>query len=81
MVFLYAFVVTVLSVCAVLVWTRVIGEPSAARPWRTPVIAPQDRAGVEGVLAAQLTAGDITEQQYVHAMERLAAREGGPFQA
>jgi hypothetical protein len=84
MVFLYIFVVTVLSICALLVWSRVVDEPRAARPWRDPMAAPPEAppgqsAGVEGVLAAQLTAGDITERQYVEAMERLAARDGGPL--
>jgi hypothetical protein len=33
-------------------------------------------SSTEGVLAAQLAAGDITDHQYVNAMEELAARGG-----
>ncbi|WP_433293605.1 hypothetical protein ACQP2F_31035 [Actinoplanes sp. CA-030573] len=75
MVFLYVFVVVVLSVCAVSVWSKVVREPAAARPWRTTPVTPTQRASAEGVLAAQLAAGEITERQYVTAMERLAAKE------
>jgi hypothetical protein len=75
MVFLYVFAVIVLSFCAAMVWSRSLREPAAARPWRTTVVTPAEKASAEGVLAAQLTAGDITERQYVLAMERLAARD------
>ncbi|WP_203817364.1 hypothetical protein [Paractinoplanes ferrugineus] len=59
------------------VWSRNIAEPAAARPWRPERLPPpgEASASVEGVLAAQLEAGDITHEQYVLAMERLAARD------
>jgi uncharacterized membrane protein len=72
MLFLYIFVLVVLSFCALVVWKRVGAEPKAARPWR----ADPEASSTEGVLAAQLTAGDITEREYVRAMERIAARDG-----
>ena len=74
MIFFFGFTVLVLSVCAVLVWSRVLCEPSAARPWRAEVPTPGEvTASLEGVLAAQLAAGDITHNQYLQAMERVAA--------
>jgi hypothetical protein len=77
MVFLLGFAVLVLSFCAVSVWPRIGPEPAAARPWRAEVTPPPDEAvaSSEGVLAAQLAAGDITNEQYAGAMERLAARD------
>jgi hypothetical protein len=77
MVFLLGFAVLVLSVCAVSVWSRVLTEPAAARPWRADAKPPPGElsASTEGVLAAQLAAGDITHEQYVRAMERLAASD------
>lgn len=69
--FVYVFVLVVLSVCALSVWKRVGREPAAARPWRADPTA----SSTEGVLAAQLTAGDITDSQYVDAMEELAAKQ------
>ncbi|GIM89717.1 hypothetical protein Ato02nite_015100 [Paractinoplanes toevensis] len=77
MVFLFVFVLIVLSVCAVSVWKWVGPEPAAARPWRADVKPPPDSpvASTEGVLAAQLAAGDITPEQYAEAMERLAVRD------
>ena len=68
MLFLIVFVLIVAAVSAVTVWTRGVSEPGAARPWRdgTP-------SSVEGVLTAQLTAGDITPDQYVRTMERIAS--------
>ena len=68
MVFLMVFVLILTAVCARTVWSRRVREPRAARPWRegTP-------SSVEGVLTAQLTAGDITPDQYVATMERIAA--------
>jgi uncharacterized membrane protein len=77
MVFLYVFVVLVLSFCAALVWSRRLQEPAAARPWRSLPVTLTEKSSAEGVLAVQLTAGDITERQYVQAMERLAARSAG----
>ncbi|WP_433362450.1 hypothetical protein ACQPZX_30345 [Actinoplanes sp. CA-142083] len=47
-------------------------EPAAARPWR----ADPSTSSTEGVLAAQVAAGDITDHQYVNAMEELAAKQG-----
>ena len=70
--FVYVFVLVVLSVCALSIWKRVGHEPAAARPWR----ADPSMSSTEGVLAAQLAAGDITDHQYVNAMEELAARGG-----
>ncbi|WP_213005681.1 hypothetical protein [Paractinoplanes toevensis] len=63
--------------CAVSVWKWVGPEPAAARPWRADVKPPPDSpvASTEGVLAAQLAAGDITPEQYAEAMERLAVRD------
>ena len=52
--FLYGFIVFVLSVCALMVWKRVGNEPKANRPWR----ADPDASSTEGVLAAQLAAGE-----------------------
>jgi hypothetical protein len=77
MVFLLGFAVLVLSVCTVAVWSRTVHEPAAARPWRPDVPPPPGEvsASSEGVLTAQLAAGDITHDQYVAAMERLAARD------
>jgi uncharacterized membrane protein len=72
MVFVFVFVMVVLSFCALSVWKRVGNEPTAARPWR----AEPPASSTEGVLAAQLAAGDITDSQYVRAMEQLAARGG-----
>jgi hypothetical protein len=69
MLFLYGFVVFVLSVCALTVWKRVGPEPNANRPWR----ADPEASSTEGVLAAQLAAGDITDREYVRAMEKVAA--------
>ena len=43
-------------------------EPGANRPWR----AAPHASSTEGVLAAQLAAGDITDHEYVEAMEKLA---------
>lgn len=71
MLFLYGFIVFVLSVCALMVWKRVGHEPKAARPWR----ADPDVSSPEGVLAAQLAAGHITDREYVRAMERVAASQ------
>jgi uncharacterized membrane protein len=71
MLFLYGFIVFVLSVCALTVWKRVGQEPQAVRPWR----ADPDASSIEGVLAARLAAGDITDREYVQAMERLAASQ------
>jgi uncharacterized membrane protein len=71
MMFLYVFVLVVLSVCALSVWRRVGEEPAAARPWRVDPAT----SSTEGVLAAQVAAGDITDREYVDAMEELAARE------
>jgi len=75
MVFLLGFAVLVLSICSVSVWSRVIREPAAARPWRAEVAPPPGEVVVstEGVLTAQLAAGDITNDQYLQAMGRLAA--------
>jgi hypothetical protein len=77
MVFLLAFAVLVLSVSSVAVWSRGVREPAAARPWRAEVAPPPDEvaASTEGVLTAQLAAGDITHEQYLQAMERLAASD------
>ncbi|MFF5290273.1 hypothetical protein [Paractinoplanes globisporus] len=72
MVFLVGFVLCVLSVCALMVWKRVGDEPAAVRPWRAEPSAESS----EGLLAAQLAAGDITDREYVRAMERIAARDG-----
>jgi uncharacterized membrane protein len=69
MLFLYGFIVFVLSMCALTVWNRVGHEPAANRPWR----ADPDVSSTEGVLAAPLAAGDITDREYVRAMEKLAA--------
>ncbi|MFC7272753.1 hypothetical protein ACFQS1_02065 [Paractinoplanes rhizophilus] len=69
MTFVYVFVLVVLSFCALWVWKRV-GEPAAARPWR----AYRAASSTEGVLAAQLAAGDITDDQYADAMAELAAK-------
>jgi uncharacterized membrane protein len=72
MMFLYVFGLVVLSFCALSVWKRVGREPAAARPWRIDPAA----SSTEGILAAQLAAGDITDHQYVNAMEELAAKQG-----
>jgi hypothetical protein len=71
MLFLYGFIVFVLSVSALTVWKRIGPEPNANRPWR----ADPEASSTEGVLAAQLAAGDITDREYVRAMEKLAASE------
>jgi len=72
MLFLFGFVAFVLAVCALMVWRRVGHEPGANRPWR----AAPHASSTEGVLAAQLAAGDITDHEYVEAMEKLAGGEG-----
>ncbi|GAA2648081.1 hypothetical protein [Paractinoplanes durhamensis] len=77
MVFLFCFVLSVLAICAATVWSRVGREPAAARPWRADVKPPPDEevASPEGVLAAQLARSDISHDEYVEAMEQLAARD------
>ncbi len=79
MLFLATFVLTVVAICALVVWPHVGDEFPAARPWRAP--AEDQPASTEGVLAVQLVAGDITDRQYVQAMERIAALDddGLPF--
>lgn len=69
MVFLLVFALIVMAVSAFTVWSRRVAEPRAARPWRGSDMP----SSVEGVLTAQLTAGDITSDQYVKTMERIAA--------
>ena len=85
MVFLLVFLLVVMLICAVSVWPRVGRLPAAAQPWRATLLELQvaretadeppgpDPASAEGVLAAQLIAGDITHLQYADAMERLAS--------
>jgi hypothetical protein len=66
-------VVAAMVICWVTLWTGLGGEESA-----DPVPAPRRPAppeSLEGALVAQLTAGDIARRQYLHAMERLAARD------
>ena len=72
MVFLFVFTVIVLGLCAQSVWKRVGDEPVAVRPWR----ADPGASTAEGLLAAQLAAGHITDRQYVRAMEQIAAGGG-----
>ena len=85
MVFLLVFLLIVGLICGVSVWPRVGRLPAAAQPWRATVLELQvaretsddppgdDPESAEGVLAAQLIAGDITHLQYANAMERLAS--------
>ncbi|WP_433361183.1 hypothetical protein ACQPZX_28035 [Actinoplanes sp. CA-142083] len=65
MVFLLLFVVAVVIVCRLTVWS-----------WPTPVRAAADRMSPEGVLTAQLLTFRISPAQYRHAIEGIAARDG-----
>ena len=80
MLFTLLLMVGLIMVCAVAVWSNLrwlsdadkragLGAAGAAS-------APDRRAQtLEGVLAGQLMAGEITGPQYLHAMATLAARD------
>ncbi|WP_203787286.1 hypothetical protein [Paractinoplanes rishiriensis] len=80
MVFLFLFVFVVMMISALVVWPRVGGKlPVAAQPWRAEAgdgggsaAAP---AGWEGVLAAGRIRGEISQRDYVRAMEQLVSGE------
>ena len=70
-------VVGLITACAVaawsnLRWVREAGEPADQGAASAPDRSPQT---LEGVLAGQLMAGEISGAQYQHAMATLAARD------
>ena len=82
MLFLTLFVLIVVAICVFSVWPKIDG--SSANPFRRrtpeaeqrPVGSPTVRPeSLESVLVIQLMAGEITRDQYVHAVEGLAARD------
>lgn len=84
MLFLTLFVLAVVVICFFYVWPMLDGEPVNPRKRTKPGAAkgqgdaaPADRPekSLEGVLVAQLVAGEITRAQYLKAVEGLAARD------
>jgi len=81
MLLLFLFVLTVITICVFLVWPML--DVSSPNPLRRQPPATEAQAGapamrpesLEGVLVAQLMAGEITSGQYLHAVEGLAARD------
>ena len=74
MLFLILFVSAVVTICMVTVWSRppVAEDPAAPKPDAPRAAEPES---LEGVLVAELLAGDINTTQYRHAIEGLAARD------
>jgi hypothetical protein len=74
MLFLILFVSAVVTICMVTVWSRPTEakDPAASEPETSHAAEPES---LEGVLVAQLLAGDISTTQYRHAIEGLAARD------
>jgi hypothetical protein len=83
MLFLTLFVLAVVVICFFYVWPMLDGEPENPLKRATPGAtgrqgdaAPRSRPeSLEGVLTAQLMAGEITRGQYLKAVEGLAARD------
>lgn len=81
MLFLTVYVMIVIAICVFLVWPRIDGLPRNRRMPRLPDAPASSaqpsarRESLEGVLVAKLMAGGITTDQYLHAMEGLAARD------
>ena len=84
MLFLTILTMTLVSCCAYAAWPsiRSIWTEEDGKPGRTPAakstpaaVRPAQPESLEGVLVAQLVAGEITLNQYVRAMERIAARD------
>ena len=82
MLMMLAIVTFVFSVWAFILWPRSGGSPGAAgrtpRPkggTPRPAVAEPAPQSLEGVLVGQLASGQINRQQYLHAMEGLAARD------
>ena len=81
MLLLFLFVLTVITICVFLVWPMLdVSSPNPLRR-QTPAVRVQTDApavrpeSLEGVLVAQLMAGEITRGQYQRAVEGLAARD------
>jgi len=80
MVFLILFVATVATVCLLTVWSwpnlaedaQARRDDRPAQPGPAPATKPES---LEGVLVAQLMAGELSTAQYRHAIEGLAARD------
>lgn len=77
MLFLMLFTLTVITICVFALWPSLDRlrrrEPPAGAP-AGAVSVPKPES-LEGVLAAQLVAGEITRGQYRKAVEGLAARD------
>jgi hypothetical protein len=82
MLFLTLFVLTVITICVFHVWPMLDGSP--ADPLRSRLSSAADQAAgtaaarpesLEGVLVAQLMAGEITRGQYLRTVEGIAARD------
>jgi hypothetical protein len=77
--FLILFVLIVIAICAVAVWTQPDGSPIGQRraeaAGETAASSSAHPESLEGVLVAQLLAGEISRGQYLRAIEGLAARD------
>ena len=77
MIFALLLVMGLITACAVAAWTNLRWVDDADKP-AEPVAASSPDAGpqtLEGVLAGQVMAGEISGPQYQHAMATLAARD------
>jgi hypothetical protein len=81
MLFLTLFVVAVITICVLGAWSWPNIAEEAARMQhgsaapKPGAAAPARPESLEGVLVAQLVAGEITQHQYRHAVEGLAVRD------
>jgi len=81
MLFLTLFVLTAVTICVFAVWPALGGSSanplrrSPAEPTPTGEIPEVRPESLEGVLVAQLMAGEVTCGQYQRAVEGLAARD------
>jgi len=82
MLFATLFVLTVITICVFFVWPAMEGTAASPLRRRTSQERPQTGGvpaarpqSLEGVLVAQLLAGEITRGQYLAAVEGLAARD------
>ncbi|RZU54618.1 hypothetical protein EV385_6569 [Krasilnikovia cinnamomea] len=76
MVFLFVMTAVLLAACVAAVWPWSEPAPGTEDGREQPAAAGEARPeSLEGVLVAQLRAGEITRRQYLRAMGSLAARD------